>query len=130
MHSLARAAGDRFVLVSTRINLFGRPALHVLARVRTTEEESAHGENGSTIDLLEIKNKQISSFRVWRFRRREPSRLQPSRGAVLSKADHAFPAQCANILRRSAGIVRLATPSGELPNTEASTPVGQAGSSN
>src|SRR5947209_9684960 len=63
-------------------------------------------------------NEQIRSFRVWRFRRREPSTLQPSPGAVLSKLGRGFPAQCANIPRRTAGIARLVTPSGELPNIE------------
>jgi hypothetical protein len=49
MQSLARGTGDRLVPLIIRVHLFGRPALHVLARVRTTEEESAHTENGSTI---------------------------------------------------------------------------------
>jgi len=42
MQSLARGTGDRLVPLIIRVHLFGRPALHVLARVRTTKEESAH----------------------------------------------------------------------------------------
>jgi|SRR4051794_23760077 hypothetical protein len=63
MHSLTRGAGDSLVPVLARLNLFGPPALHVLVGVRTTEEEGAHTENGSTtlifINLIQIKNGQI-----------------------------------------------------------------------
>src|SRR5947209_19884722 len=84
MHSLARAAGDRLVLFSTRMNLFGRPALHVLARVRTTEEESAHRENGSTIDLYQFDTDQEQANQF--FPRLEVSSARAFQASAISRS--------------------------------------------
>jgi hypothetical protein len=48
VYSLAGGTGDSLVPLIIGVHLFGRPALHMLARIRTTEEESAHSENGTT----------------------------------------------------------------------------------
>ena len=53
MHSLAGSTGDRLVCVFARLDLFGRPALHELTRVRTTEHESAHTENVAAFDIYQ-----------------------------------------------------------------------------